>query len=131
LPPGKSRKEIGEEGERLAAEFLRKLGYKLLRRNWRVPGGEIDIIARDGEEVVFAEVKSRSSAEWGDPEEAVTPAKQRSLCLAARQFANRYRLRDRTLRFDVVAVLLGDDGRPKIKHYKGAFNPPSFMRRFR
>ena len=128
MPPGKSRKELGEEGEGLAAEFLRRLGYKLLRRNWSAPGGEIDIIARDGEEVVFAEVKSRSSAEWGDPEAAVNPAKQRSICLAARQFARQYRLHGRTLRFDVVAVLLGDGGPPQIKHYKSAFFPPSFMR---
>jgi putative endonuclease len=123
-----SRKEVGEEGERLAAAFLRRLGYKLLRRNWRAGGGEIDIIARDGEEVVFAEVKCRSSAEWGDPEESVNLPKQRSIYLAARQFADRYRLRDRTLRFDVVAVLLRDEGQPEIKHYKNAFAPPPFMR---
>jgi len=127
LPPGRSRKEIGEEGERLAAAFLRKLGYKLLRRNWSAAGGEIDIIARDGEEVVFAEVKARSSAQWGDPEEAVNLPKQRSICLAARQFADRYRLRDRTLRFDVVAVLLGGV-QPEIRHFKNAFALPPYMR---
>ena len=125
MPPGRSRKEIGEAGERLAEEFLRKLGYKLLRRNWRAPGGEIDLIARDGKEVVFAEVKSRSTGEWGDPETAVHRAKQRRICLAARQFANRYRLRGHTLRFDVVAVLLDGDRPPQIRHYKSAFVPPS------
>ena len=128
MPPGMSRKETGEEGERLAAAFLCKLGYRLLRRNWSACGGEIGIIARDGEEVVFAEVKCRSSAQWGDSEESVNLPKQRSIYLAARQFAGRYRLRDRTLRFDVVAVLLRGGGPPEIKHYKNAFAPPPFRR---
>ena len=119
--PGKSRRVLGEQGERLAEEFLRKLGYKILRRNWRSRLGEIDLIARDGDEVVFVEVKLRSSADWGDPQEAVDPGKRRSICLAASDFADRNRLHGHTLRFDVVAVLLPDDGAPEIRHYKDAF----------
>ena len=114
--------DIGPLGERLAARFLRKqLGYRILRRNCRSKLGEIDLIARDGNEVVFVEVKTRSSRTWGDPETAVTPAKRRKLCRAAAAFAARNRLREHPLRFDVVAVLLEDGRDPEFRHYKDAF----------
>jgi putative endonuclease len=119
--PGKSRRELGEQGERLAEEFLRKLGCKILRRNWRTRLGEIDLIARDGDEVVFVEVKLRSTADWGDPQESVRPGKRRRICLAASEFADRNRLHGYTLRFDIVAVLLPDGGTPEVRHYKDAF----------
>jgi putative endonuclease len=119
--PKTSRRVLGERGERLAEEFLRKRGCKILRRNWRSRLGEIDLIAREGDEVVFVEVKLRSTADWGDPQEAVRPGKRRSLCLAASEFADRNGLRGCTLRFDVVAVLLPDIGAPEIRHYKDAF----------
>ena len=119
--PGKSRRVLGERGERVAEEFLRKLGCKILRRNWHCRVGEIDLIARDGDEVVFVEVKLRSSGEWGDPQEAVRAEKRRSICLAASEFADRNRLHGHTLRFDVVAVILPDEGAPEIRHYKDAF----------
>ena len=114
--------DTGPVGERLAARFLRKqLGYKILRRNCRSKLGELDLIVRDGDEVVFVEVKTRSSRTWGDPETAVTPAKRRKLCRAAAAFAARNRLREHPLRFDVIAVLLEDGLEPELKHYKDAF----------
>ena len=119
--PGESRRVLGEQGERLAEEFLRKLGCKILRRNWHSRLGEIDLIVRDGDEVVFVEVKLRTSADWGDPQEAVHPGKRRSICLAAGEFADRNRLHGHTLRFDVIAVLLPEGGAPEIRHYKDAF----------
>ena len=118
---GKSKRVLGEQGERLAEEFLRKLGCKILRRNWHSRLGEIDLIARDGDEVVFVEVKLRTTANWGDPQEAVSLGKQRSICLAASDFADRNRLHDYTLRFDVIAVLMPDGAAPEIRHYKDAF----------
>lgn len=118
---GKPRRVLGERGERVAEEFLRKLGCKILRRNWHCRVGEIDLIARDGDEVVFVEVKLRSSGDWGDPQEAVRSGKRRSICLAASEFADRNRLHGHTLRFDVVAVILPDGGAPEIRHYKDAF----------
>ena len=119
-PPRRS--DIGPAGERLAARFLRKqLGYRILRRNCRSKLGEIDLIARDGNEVVFVEVKTRSSRTWGDPEAAVTPAKRRKLCRAAAAFAAQNHLRERPLRFDVVAVLLEEGREPELRHYKDAF----------
>lgn len=124
-PGGKD--SAGRLGECLAARFLRKAGYKILRRNCRSHFGEIDIVARDGDEVVFVEVKARTSAEWGAPEESVTPAKQRKICRTALAFAGRHKLRDRPLRFDVVAVLLEDPEKPRFTLYKDAFAlPPNF-----
>ncbi|MGO8705674.1 MAG: YraN family protein [Candidatus Brocadiia bacterium] len=121
MAPGKSGRVRGEQGERLAEEFLRKLGCKVLRRNWHSRLGEIDLIVRDGDEVVFVEVKLRASGDWGAPQEAVTSGKRRSICLAASEFADRNRLHGHTLRFDVVAVLLPPGGAPEIRHYKDAF----------
>lgn len=118
----------GQLGERLAARFLRKAGYTILRRNCRSYLGEIDLVARDGEEVVFVEVKTRTSSAWGDPEAAVTPAKQRKICRAALSFAGRNKLRERPLRFDVVAVLLEDPRKPQFTHYKDAFLLPTSFR---
>ena len=115
------RREAGPEGERLAADFLKTLGYKVLRRNCRSLLGEIDLIMRDGDAVVFVEVKSRSSATWGDPEHAVTRGKQRKICRQAVLFADRHKLRGHPLRFDVVTVLLEDDTAPVFKHFENAF----------
>ena len=122
--PDPEEKSAGDRGEALAAGFLRKIGYEILRRNFRSRLGEIDLIARDGEEVVFVEVKTRSSERWGEPEDAVTRGKQRRLYQAAKQFADHNRLHDRTLRFDVVSVLLADGREPEFTHFKDAFAAP-------
>lgn len=119
-----SRDKIGRTGEQLAAEFLKKKGYKVLRRNCRSALGEIDLLMRDGDEVVFVEVKTRTANTWGEPEAAVTPAKQRRLGRQAERFATRHRLRGHPLRFDVVAVLLEDDRPPELRHYPDAFILP-------
>jgi len=115
------REETGRAGEDLAARFLRKRGFKVLRRNCRSTLGEIDLVMRDGDEVVFVEVKTRSSRTWGDPEDAVTPAKQRKVGRQAMLFANQNNLRRRPLRFDVVAVLLEEGADPEVRHYRDAF----------
>ena len=113
--------ELGRAGEHIAARFLKKIGYRILRRNCRSRHGEIDLIARDGDAVVFVEVKTRSSRTWGDPETAVTPTKQRRMAHAAITFAEKHRLREHPLRLDVVAVLTEAGHEPEIKHFKNAF----------
>ena len=119
---GKRRsEEPGPLGERLAAEFLRKRRLKILKRNVRSQLGEIDLIAREGDEVVFVEVKTRTGATWGDPELAVSPSKQRKISLTALAFAERHNLRGHPLRFDVVAVVLHPGAGPEITHYPNAF----------
>ena len=114
-----AREEAGRRGERLAVRFLRKQGCKVLRRNCRTRFGEIDIIARDGDEVVFVEVKTRSLRSWGAPESAVTPAKQRKIVRVAEQYLVERGLEDRPCRFDVVAVTPGAGGTDEV--VRGAF----------
>ena len=85
-------------------EELRRLGYAILARRYRTRHGEIDVIAQEGETLVFVEVKSRSTREFGEAAEAVTPRKQRRLVSMAIDYLARHRLTDRGCRFDVVAV---------------------------
>ena len=115
------RIETGREGERLAARFLRKRGYKILRRNFRSRLGEIDLIARDGDEVVFVEVKTQTGGPGHAPEASVPRRQQLRIGRAAKGFATRHRLLDRVLRFDVVVVLVGEGRAPEIVHYRDAF----------
>jgi putative endonuclease len=110
---------LGDRGEREAALYLRRQGLRVLVRGYRTPRGEIDLIARDGDTLVFVEVKTRRQ---GQPAEAVTPEKQERLTLAALHFLRRHRLLEGRSRFDVVAVVWPDQNRtPLIEHIRNAF----------
>jgi putative endonuclease len=110
---------LGERGERCAARYLRRHGLRVLQRGYRTKLGEIDLIARESDTLVFIEVKSRRR---GVPAEAVTVEKQRRLTLAALHFLRRHRLLDERSRFDVVAIVWPDDRRPpEIEHIRNAF----------
>jgi putative endonuclease len=110
---------LGDRGEREAARFLKRAGLRVLMRGYRTREGEIDLIARDGDVLVFVEVKSRRQ---GNPAEAVTPEKQRRLTLAALHFLKRYDLLDQSARFDVVAIVWPEGKRPaSIEHIRNAF----------
>ena len=111
----------GEGGEKLAARFLKKRGYKIIRRNYSCNTGEIDIIARDGDCLVFVEVKSRKSDDGIAPELAVTPQKQRRISMAAVEYRNRRRLFDVNCRFDVVSIIMPEGEEPEIKLFPDAF----------
>ena len=106
------RRETGILGEKLAGDFLKKRGYRILETNYRCPEGEIDIVARQGDSLVFVEVRAKSSLKFGSPEESITPAKKEKL----RTTAYRYRQSHNNLpplwRIDVVAVELDQRGRP-------------------
>jgi putative endonuclease len=116
---------LGDEGERLAASYLRRQGYKILARRHRTPLGEIDLIARDGTCIVFVEVKTRRTESAGSPHEAVDRAKQAQLTRLALAFLKRYRLLEQSARFDVVSIVWeGSTSEPRIVHYKNAFEPP-------
>lgn len=95
---------LGRRGERAAEKHLRRNGYRIVARNFRAAGAEIDLVALDGRTLVFVEVKTRRSRAAGAPEEAVDERKQRRLRRAAEAFAMRYRAEDREMRFDIVAV---------------------------
>jgi putative endonuclease len=92
-----------------------------VERNFRCRGGEIDIIARDGDTVVFVEVKERTSVSHGAAIEAVTPTKRSRVVRAARLYAAQHALSESPLRFDVVAIDWGPEG-PRVRHEAGAFD---------
>lgn len=115
---------LGNKGERQAARFLRRLGYRIVARQHKNQFGEIDLIALDGDCVVFVEVKTRRSTAAGHPAEAVDSAKQRQLTRLALVWLKQQGLLEHRARFDVVAILWPEDaGRPEIEHYRNAFEP--------
>jgi putative endonuclease len=111
---------LGDRGENVAARFLRNRGYKILLRNFRCELGEIDIVARDGNTLVFVEVKTRSYDE-PTPEEQVNAAKQHQLSRVARFYLSRYGVPQPPARFDVVAVVWPNGHTPQIRHTPHAF----------
>lgn len=112
---------IGKKSEDLAEAFLRKHGCIILAKNFRCKFGEIDIIARQGQETVFVEVKSRSNSNYGFPQESVTKAKQDKIRKVALYYLKVNSLMDRNCRFDVVCIYLSPEGREKIEWIKDAF----------
>ncbi len=95
---------IGQKGEAAAARFLKKEGYEILAQNYRTTLGEIDIVARDGETLVFIEVKTRSGNSYGLPQDAVDLKKQVKITQVALLYLSKENLRPCSCRFDVVAV---------------------------
>jgi putative endonuclease len=104
-----------KEVEERACEYLRSLGYRIVARNWRWHGGEVDIIAKDRETLVFVEVKARSGRRFGLPSEAVGRHKRKRLLIAAKAFL-RNDYGKVPVRFDVISVL-----EEELSHLKGAF----------
>ena len=101
-----ARQGLGRTGERLAAEHLQARGYCILTRNFRCSYGEIDLIAEDGADLVFIEVKTRRGTSYGLPEEAVTYRKQQKIIQVASFYLDAYACYDRSWRIDVVAIQL-------------------------
>lgn len=113
--------ELGIEGERIATEYLRQVGYKVIETNWRFNKKEIDIIAQKRGQVIMVEVKSRSTGKYGKPEEAVTPSKQKFLIEAADAYMQALSY-EASIRFDVIAIVLNEK-QAEIKHIEEAFRP--------
>ena len=117
---------VGRYGEQLAAEHLEAAGLVVLDRNWRCRDGELDIVARDGDELVFVEVKTRSSLSFGTPAEAVDRVKAARIRQLALRWLAAAREREpdagwSSVRFDVVSVLRRRSGPPQISVVQGAF----------
>lgn len=106
-----ARQGLGRTGERLAAEELTRQGYRVLERNFRCSYGEIDLIAEDGDELVFIEVKTRRGVAYGLPEEAVTIRKQQKLVQVATHYLDLHQCVERAWRIDVVAVQMSTHGK--------------------
>ena len=109
----------GRFGEELAATHLVQQGLIVLDRNWRCDIGELDIVAREGDQLVVCEVKTRSSTQFGDPLEAVTSAKAERLRRLAGRWVAVHDVRASEIRIDVIGVLLGGES-PQIQHVRGA-----------
>jgi putative endonuclease len=115
-----ARSSLGRNGEDLAASLYRRAGYQMVERNYRVPEGEIDLIARRGSTVVFCEVKTRRTDHWGAPVEAVAWRKQARLRRLAARWMRERGAGEAEVRFDVVSVVVRE-GRPEITHFPDAF----------
>lgn len=116
-----ARQEMGKAGEQLAADDLRLKGYTILEMNWHFGHKEIDIIARDRNDLVIVEVKTRTAPMIEFPEQAVNRSKQRFLIAAANGYV-RYRHIPLEVRFDIVYVIY-EKGIPRILHIRNAFYP--------
>ena len=113
---------LGRQGERLAARFLRRQGYRILQRNFRSKYGEVDVIALEGAVLCFVEVRTRTGRPYAPIEETVTARKQRRVRRAAAEFMHRNSWIDIDLRCDVVCVEVEENTRkPRISLIRGAF----------
>lgn len=112
---------LGRDGEELACKFLKRAGYKILELNFRGRLGEIDLVAEDGDCLVFVEVKTRTDLSCGHPLESIDSRKQRQLIKAAREYLGRSGAEERFCRFDAVSVLHPDGQEPRIELVRNAF----------
>lgn len=117
-----SRQRLGKIGEQAVAKFLKRYGYKILAQNYRCKLGEIDIIAKDGQVLVFIEVKTRSGTSYGSPAAAVNIRKQRQISKAAQCYLAEHSLFDSPARFDVVSVLCDHNNNHHFDHINNAFD---------
>jgi putative endonuclease len=115
------KKELGKRGEDLAFRFLKKKGYRIIETNYVCKMGEMDLIAKEKDTLVFIEVKTRTSTMFGPPQLAVNSSKQRQLSKVALYYLKEKRLEDVKARFDVVAILLGQKGE-EIELIRDAFD---------
>ena len=111
---------LGDRGENMAARFLRNLGYKIILRNFNCPLGEIDIVARDGDTLVFVEVKTRAFDD-PTPEEQVNDFKRNQLTKVGKFYLSRYGTPQPPARFDVIAIVWPSNAPPQIRHTTNAF----------
>lgn len=107
--------ELGQWGEEVAANYLESKGYRILERDWKSGHRDLDIIARTANEVVFVEVKTRRTREFGNPFEAVDYRKRRNLLAAINQYV-RYRRIDMPFRLDIISIIAEDMSHPEIEH---------------
>ncbi len=117
---------VGGRGEAAAVAYLEKRGYAILTRNFRCPFGEVDVIAKEGETLVFVEVKVRTSEAHGVPQESVTPYKQGKIIKTAMFYTTQYGWGDIPMRFDVLAILQSGSGH-RYDYIPNAFDADSLQ----
>lgn len=114
-------KLLGAQGEDIACTHLEQQGLAILERNWRCQSGEADIIAREHEDLVFIEVKTRSSTSAGFPEEAITREKRRKYERIAMEYLFSHDFSSARVRFDVMALVISENGQAFMRHHRDAF----------
>jgi putative endonuclease len=117
--PYRVARAVGDYGERVACAHLESRGYQVLDRNWRCRLGELDVVARDGDTLVFCEVKTRRSVRFGEPAEAVTRLKLARLRRLAAAWMQEHDERSARIRIDVLAVVLPGAGAARVDHLEG------------
>jgi putative endonuclease len=121
--PTDTRRVTGIKGEEEAARFLARCGYAILDKNVRTRAGEIDLVAKEGKTLVFVEVKTRKDLEGDPPQAAVNARKQNRLGKLAHGYLKLKRMREMPCRFDVVSIIVNDEGGVKaIRHIPNAFS---------
>lgn len=114
-------KKTGDKGEEMARRLIESKGYEIIESNYRYGKGEIDIIAKDNDGLVFVEVKSRNNLEFGMPEYAITRKKIKQIRKIAEAYIYEKNIKEVNCRFDVVAILFQGKKSPIIEHYENAF----------
>lgn len=109
---------LGRKGERLAARYLQRKGYRIVARNFHARQGEIDLVCRDGDSLVFVEVKTRTAGGLGLPEDAVNPTKRQRLLRAVAVYLAQLPELPPSYRLDVVGILSRPDGENEVVHYE-------------
>ncbi len=117
----KNKIELGKKGEKIAAEYLNKNGYKILEMNYRCKLGEIDIIANKKNTYVFVEVKTRRNLRFGYPAEAINVKKRQHMLRTAQYYIQIFHLTNRNFRFDAIEIYFSDTEPPKINHIQNIF----------
>lgn len=113
--------QLGKKGEDLACEYLEQKGYTILERNYHFQKAEVDIVAYFGFQIIFVEVKTRSSTYYGEPEEFVDEAKQKLVLKAAEAWLYERKMEGSPIRFDVIAIEARSETEFYIKHFENAF----------
>jgi putative endonuclease len=116
------RKQVGNKGESLAEDYIKRKGYKIIQRNYRCRLGEIDIIAKDGDTIVFIEVRTKQNENFGSPQDSVTSTKINKISKTALSFIQEKNLSGFSYRFDFIAITFSQ-GKPNIEHIENAFMP--------
>ncbi len=114
-------KSFGRKGEEIAENYLKEKGYSIIKRNFRFGKGEIDIVAKDGDCLVFVEVKSRKNYDFGEPELAITKSKIRQLKKIAEAYFYVNKIEQQQCRFDVITIVGENESDMKINHIITAF----------
>ncbi|MDR0888495.1 MAG: YraN family protein [Coriobacteriales bacterium] len=116
-----SKKALGARGEDIAVKYLKREGFKIMDRNWRCTPGEADVVAREDDDIVFIEVKTRTSGDNGLPEEAVNRQKRKKYENIAIHYLASHDLASARVRFDVISIILVGNTKAFLRHHRDAF----------